>query len=106
MALRVSRTRRLRLFDGRGFVDPEVFVILQRQFRRVNQRHAIGSRNAHLRSGDPAIELPFLARSLKAGMVVMGAVSRSAIKRLFIGNTAERVLDSLTCDVLIVKPTS
>jgi universal stress protein E len=84
--------------------DKRYKASVQRQFRRVNQRHAIGSRNAHLRSGDPAIELPFLARSLKAGMVVMGAVSRSAIKRLFIGNTAERVLDSLTCDVLIVKP--
>lgn len=79
---------------------------VQRQFRRVNQRHDIGRGRAHLRSGDPAIELPFLARSLKAGMVVMGAVSRSAIKRLFIGNTAERVLDSLTCDVLIVRPTA
>jgi nucleotide-binding universal stress UspA family protein len=25
------------------------------------------------------------------------------LKRIFIGNTAERVLDSLTCDVLVVK---
>ncbi len=84
--------------------DKRYKASVRRQFRRVNQRHAIGSRNAHLRSGDPAIELPFLARSLKAGVLVMGAVSRSAIKRLFIGNTAERVLDSLPCDVLIVKP--
>ena len=37
-------------------------------------------------------------------MVVMGAVSRSGIKRLLIGNTAERVLNSLHCDVLVVKP--
>jgi universal stress protein E len=34
----------------------------------------------------------------------MGAVSRSGLKRFFIGNTAERVLDLLTCDILIVKP--
>jgi universal stress protein E len=34
----------------------------------------------------------------------MGAVSRSGLKRLLIGNTAERVLDLLTCDILIVKP--
>jgi universal stress protein E len=34
----------------------------------------------------------------------MGAVSRSALRRLLIGNTAERVLDELGCDVLIVKP--
>jgi hypothetical protein len=34
----------------------------------------------------------------------MGAVSRSGLKRLFIGNTAERMLDRMTCDVLVVKP--
>jgi universal stress protein E len=34
----------------------------------------------------------------------MGAVSRSGLKRLFIGNTAERTLDRLDCDVLVVKP--
>jgi len=36
--------------------------------------------------------------------VVMGAVSRSAVARLFIGHTAERVIDELECDVLVVKP--
>jgi nucleotide-binding universal stress UspA family protein len=30
-------------------------------------------------------------------------VSRSALKNLFIGHTAERVLDALPCDVLVVK---
>jgi hypothetical protein len=34
----------------------------------------------------------------------MGAISRSGLKRLIIGNTAERTLDLLGCDVLIVKP--
>jgi hypothetical protein len=34
----------------------------------------------------------------------MGAVSRAGLKRVFIGNTAERMLDMLDCDVLVVKP--
>jgi universal stress protein E len=34
----------------------------------------------------------------------MGAVSRSALERVFVGSTAELVLDRLGCDVLIVKP--
>jgi universal stress protein E len=50
------------------------------------------------------MELPAIARAVRAGLVVMGAVSRSGLKRIFIGNTAEQVLDSLRCDVLIVKP--
>ena len=36
--------------------------------------------------------------------VVMGAVARRGIKRLFIGSTAERVLDRLPCDLVIIKP--
>jgi universal stress protein E len=34
----------------------------------------------------------------------MGAVSRSALERVFIGGLAEKVLDRLPCDLLIVKP--
>ncbi|MCC6171402.1 MAG: universal stress protein [Gammaproteobacteria bacterium] len=54
--------------------------------------------------GVPRETIPATARALKASIVVMGAVSRSGLKRLLIGNTAEAVLDALPCDVLIVKP--
>ena len=54
--------------------------------------------------GVPRETIPATARSLKASIVVMGAVSRSGLKRLLIGNTAEAVLDALPCDVLIIKP--
>jgi universal stress protein E len=58
----------------------------------------------HLVSRQPTKAIPAVARSTKAGLVVMGAVSRSALQRVFIGNTAERVLDALPCDVLVLKP--
>jgi hypothetical protein len=54
--------------------------------------------------GDVPGELRAAAAALHAGVVVMGAVSRSGLARLFIGNTAERVLDHVDCDVLVVKP--
>jgi universal stress protein E len=34
----------------------------------------------------------------------MGAVSRRGADRIFIGNTAEKVIDRVKCDVLVVKP--
>jgi len=43
------------------------------------------------------------ARESKSSIVVMGAISRSGYKRLLIGNTAERILDDLSCDILVVK---
>ena len=48
--------------------------------------------------------IPAVARRISSAIVVMGAISRSGLKRIFIGNTAERVLNDLTCDVLVVKP--
>jgi universal stress protein E len=60
------------------------------------QRHIVGRH--------PADAIAQTAKEIHSAIVVMGAVSRSGLKRLFIGNTAERVLDLLTCDVLIVKP--
>jgi universal stress protein E len=44
-----------------------------------------------------------IAGECGSAIVVMGAVSRSGLKRLLIGNTAERVLNHLACDILVVK---
>jgi len=44
------------------------------------------------------------ARRRHADVVVVGAVSRSRLRRFLVGHTSERVLDPLECDVLIVKP--
>ena len=59
----------------------------------------------HLIDQHPINAIEQTARRIHGSIVVMGAVSRSGLKGLFIGNTAERVLDSLSCDVLVVKPT-
>jgi universal stress protein E len=77
---------------------------VRRHFRSANAKYKISARHAHLHLGDPAFALPALARTLKAQLLVMGAVSRSSVRRILLGNTAERVLDDLPCDVLVVKP--
>lgn len=58
----------------------------------------------HLVGEHPINAIPELAEKLGADLLVMGAVSRSGLKRIFIGNTAERMLDEIKCDVLVVKP--
>ncbi len=60
--------------------------------------------NRHLLGRHPVNAIPELARKIHSDIVVMGAISRTGIKRFFIGNTAERIVDDLTCDVLVVKP--
>jgi universal stress protein E len=77
---------------------------VRQNFFAAAAKYRIARRNVHLKMGVPATKLPQIARSTKARMVVMGAVSRNAIKRALIGNTAEKVLDTMPCDILIVKP--
>jgi universal stress protein E len=44
-----------------------------------------------------------VAAECRADIVVMGAPSRSDLKRALIGSTAERALEAMPCDVLVVK---
>ena len=67
-------------------------------------RHSIPRERVYVVQGHTRDLLVTSSNRLRADFVVMGAVSRSALERLFIGSTAEAVLDKLTCDVLIVKP--
>ena len=76
----------------------------QKRFREITSFHGIDDEFAHLESGLTHEELPALANGVDAGLVVMGAVARNRWKRLFIGATAERTLEFLPCDLLIVKP--
>jgi universal stress protein E len=85
-------------------IDANHTQLVLREFTRALRRSVIPPSRRHLREGDTATELAACARRVRATLVVMGAVSRSRLDRLFIGNTAERVLDELACDVLIVKP--
>ena len=68
------------------------------------KQHSIEPDRAHLIDGETREVLVGAVDELEADVVVLGAVSRSAIKRMALGSTAERVLDFVPCDLLIVKP--
>jgi universal stress protein E len=76
----------------------------EKRFNEITSFHGLDDDHAHLVAGLTHEELPAIASSLKADVVVMGAVARNRWKRLFIGATAERTLEHLPCDLLIVKP--
>jgi len=80
-------------------------AISKKTFETFAAKARIPKARCHIIDTDPVFALPHVAREVGADIIVMGAVSRSGLKRVFIGNTAERVLDALPCDVLVVKPT-
>lgn len=74
------------------------------QVRDLARRHDIPNTRVHITEGYPPEALASWANQESADILAMGAVSRSRLRRILIGHTAERVLDALDCDVLIVKP--
>jgi nucleotide-binding universal stress UspA family protein len=60
--------------------------------------------HSHLHKGDPADVISKVVADVTPGVVVMGTLARAGLKGLIIGNTAERLLDSIEGSVLAVKP--
>lgn len=73
------------------------------EMRELTSLYDVPESNMHLDLGVPADILPRKAEELGADVVIMGAIARSGLQRLFIGSTAERVLEKLPCDALVVK---
>jgi nucleotide-binding universal stress UspA family protein len=57
-----------------------------------------------LARGAPEKVIHAQARQAEADAVVMGTVARTGLSGVFIGNTAENIINSLECPVLAVKP--
>lgn len=66
--------------------------------------YAYLSPEIRLSQGTAKKVIPLLAAELRADLVVMGTVARTGVSGLIIGNTAEAILDQLTCSVLAIKP--
>ena len=89
-------------------VTPEDLA-LEEQNRRnlvtaLVSEYNVAPENIHLELGGPAQVLPIAAARVHADVMTMGAIARSGLKRIFVGSTAEDVLERLPCDALIVKP--
>ena len=61
-------------------------------------------RQVHLREGVSSEVIQLAINELDIDVVVMGSVGRSGIPGLLIGNKAEKLLNSINCTVLTVKP--
>jgi len=92
--------------EGERSRHERAFNRLRDQLRNEIGREAYDhlSPQFHLRRGAASTVIPEMAKQLQADLVVMGTVARTGISGLFIGNTAETILEQLQCSVLAVKP--
>lgn len=81
-----------------------------RDFIATTTRSVTGLADKHgisdcvVREGTASNVIVSEANRRSSDILVMGAVSRSLLVRPVIGSTAERVIDHVDCDVLVVKP--
>jgi nucleotide-binding universal stress UspA family protein len=98
---------------GEGYMTPRMYEEIATSTRQGAQRQldAVVARarraGARVRGllveGTPFDRIGRVARSQKAGLVVMGTHGRSALGRLFLGSVAERVVATSPVPVLTVR---
>lgn len=58
--------------------------------------------HAHVRRGSAADIIPDVAKELEADLVIVGNVGRGGLSGITIGNTAEKILNNIPADVLVI----
>ena len=82
----------------------EMERVAERQLQRLVDGFDVKHSHCHVVQGRPNEAIPESVRRERSAILAMGAVSRSGLKRFFIGNTAEFVMDAVSADILVVKP--
>lgn len=88
-------------------LPPEVVKLIENQHREAMagflRAHRVPAGNVHLIEGLAHECLQVTADKHRADFMIMGAVARRGLRKLCIGSTAERTLDRLPCDLVIIK---
>lgn len=63
-----------------------------------------GDHEIHHLRGEPVDRIPTFAEESSIDILVMGTVARTGIPGFLIGNTAENVVQSLSCSLIALKP--
>lgn len=73
-------------------------------FEKLMVNYPVEKTNRHLLEGFPEESIPEFIKERGVDLLVMGAISRGNLENALIGNTAERVLEAVQTDLLVIKP--
>jgi nucleotide-binding universal stress UspA family protein len=78
---------------------------LTHKLRNLARKHDLPeSGTCHLRSGAPVFdEICRLARDIRANLIVMSTHGRTGLKHVFLGSTAERIVQHSPCPVFVAR---
>lgn len=97
-------SRRLLSTSALQEINAQTQIAAASNLERATRAARIQKSRCHVLAAHPITAIEATARKTRAAIVVLGAISRSGVRRLLFGNTAEYLLDSLPCDLLVVKP--
>lgn len=91
------------LFDGK-----DLFLEIKNKHsnavnRFVNNVSKISGKIIIAEGLEPEETIPKMVKSSHSNLLVIGTVGRKGIKAVMLGNTAEKILDEIECEVLVVK---
>ncbi|MBW3697873.1 universal stress protein UspE [Vibrio sp. T187] len=72
--------------------------------KALRQKHGVDEEQTIVEQGLPEDVIPEAVQKHNAAMVILGTTGRTGLSAVFIGNTAEHVIDKINCDVLALKP--
>lgn len=97
------------LFDAEVAQEYEDYVTSstlehREAFDRLIGQYPIDRAHAHLLEGFAEEAMPRFVHEHDIDLLLMGVVARGHLDTLLIGHTAERVLERVECDLLVIKP--
>lgn len=98
--LHVVNASNAEAYVDNGLADDDQLVALRRTLADSGVAHEVEQNVGRM---DPAEEIVRAAERLGAGLVVIGLRRRTAVGKLLLGSTAQRVLLQASCPVLAVK---
>ena len=72
--------------------------------KALRQQFCIDEDHTHVREGFPEDVIPQVAKEIEAELVILGTVGRTGLSAALLGNTAEHVINKLSCNLLAIKP--
>ena len=87
------------------FESAEAIERLNEKLTGIHREHipTFPPENCHIRAGRPYEQIINLAREINADLIVLSTRGYSGLKHLLLGSTAERVVRSAPCPVLVVR---
>ncbi len=74
-----------------------------RQMYDLLSRHNVDPEFVKIVNGDTKTEMMRYLDHVGANILIIGALARNTLERIVVGSTAEKILDNISCDLLILK---